>query len=166
MPTPTYTPLATVTLGSTASSVTFDNIPNNYRDLVLVIRGGNTGGSGLNNIFVSLNNDSTNSNYAMVQMSGPGTSTQSSAESNFSRMLNYWGFQENNLNSVITTQFIDYSTTDKHKAFLTKSSNSDNGVSVLVNRWANTEAITKIGIAPGANSFIVNSTFSIYGILA
>jgi hypothetical protein len=54
MPTPTYTPLATVTLGTTAASVTFSSIPATYRDLIFVLSG--LGGSA--NITLRYNGDS------------------------------------------------------------------------------------------------------------
>ena len=37
MPTPTYTPLANVTLGAAASSVTVGSIPATYRDVICVV---------------------------------------------------------------------------------------------------------------------------------
>jgi len=157
------TALASITLQQASASVTFSGIPQNYRDLILIINGGNTGGPGLDNIFISLNSDSSNSNYAMVQMSASGSVTSSSSESNFSRILNYYGYQQNTLNSVITTQIFDYSLTNKHKTFLTRSSNADNGVAALANRWANSAAVSSIAIAPGGGSFIAGSIFNLYG---
>jgi hypothetical protein len=68
MPTPTYTPLATVTLASTASSVTFSSIPATYRDLVVV-----------HNNFGTVNNDA-NSNFRFNGDSG----------SNYSRVYAFW----------------------------------------------------------------------------
>ena len=46
MPTPTYTPLATVTLGTSAASVTFSSIPATYRDLILIFDGTGSGSTG------------------------------------------------------------------------------------------------------------------------
>jgi hypothetical protein len=72
MPTPTYKALATVTLGSSAATVTFGSIPAIYRDLVVVFNGGVVGTSNVN-IFVAYNLDTTNANYSAVQMSGTGS---------------------------------------------------------------------------------------------
>ena len=165
MPTPTYTPLATVTLGSSASSVTFSSIPTDgtYRDLVLVTKGG--GGA---NVFVSINGDTTNSNYSAVQMSGTGSvavgalPTPDTAQARF---LNYYGFMTADLNTVIITQFMDYSATDKHKTYLSRSNNAANGVAALAGRRANTEAITSIAIISDG-SFLTGSTFNLFGIAA
>jgi hypothetical protein len=65
MPTPTYTPLATVTLGSSASSVTFSSIPGTYRDLILIFDGTGSGTTG--NLRMTFNG-STLSNFTDVRM--------------------------------------------------------------------------------------------------
>jgi len=77
MPTPTYTPLATVTLGSATSSVTFSSIPATYRDLILIFDGTRTGN---NNVQYRFNSD-TGTNYSTVIAAGNGSGTTSSAES-------------------------------------------------------------------------------------
>jgi hypothetical protein len=38
----TYTPIASITLGATATSVTFSSIPSTYTDLILVMNGSST----------------------------------------------------------------------------------------------------------------------------
>jgi hypothetical protein len=73
MPTPTYTPLATVTLGSSASSVTFSSIPATYRDLILVVDGTT---NATHNVGMRFNGD-TGNNYFMVTAFGNGSTTSS-----------------------------------------------------------------------------------------
>ena len=163
MPTPTYTPLATVTLGSSASSVTFSSIPATYRDLIIVTKGG--GGA---NVLVSINGDTTNSNYSAVQMSGTGSGVDGALPTPNTgqvRFLNYYGFMTADLNTVIITQFMDYSATDKHKTYLSRSNNAANGTCALAGRRANTEAITSIAIISDG-SFLTGSTFNLFGIAA
>lgn len=165
MPTPTYTALATVTLGSSASSVTFSSIPATYRDLILVINGGIATGS--SNFLIALNSDTTNANYSMVQMSGTGSATESTVGSgNGTRYLNYYGFPSTDLNTVITTQIMDYSATDKHKTFLTRSNNAGNGVTALANRWANTAAVTSVQVIGESQNIRTGSTVNLYGVIA
>ena len=79
MPT-TYEPIATTTLGSAQTSVTFSSISGAYTDLVLVINAGNSGGTGYG-IALQCNND-TGSNYSFTQLYGTGsaaTSTRSTS---------------------------------------------------------------------------------------
>jgi len=160
MPTPTYTPLATVTLGSSAASVTFSSIPATYRDLIFVFNGGVI--SGAHNLSVAFNSDTTSGNYSGVAMSGTGSSASSVLI--LPRLLNDFGYLEAN-QAVFITQFMDYSATDKHKTYLSRSNNAANGVSAVAGRWANTAAITSIALTSGAN-FATGTTFSLYGIVA
>jgi len=53
----TYTPIASQTLGSAASSVTFSSIPQGYTDLVLVIN--SVAASSTNNMDMSFNSDTS-----------------------------------------------------------------------------------------------------------
>jgi len=165
MPTPTYTPLATVTLGSAASSVSFSSIPSSYRDLIVVADGAVSSAGGLN---YRVNGD-TASNYSYVTMrnnlntpaseAGPNdrlTGTNQSATSG-TRLMN-------------TIQILDYSATDKHKTALTRATYNQNSNSAFVteasaSRWANTSAINSVTVFSGAN-FSIGSTFSLYGVIA
>jgi len=74
----TYTPIATTTLGSAASSVTFSSISGAYTDLVLVGAGTLASNLYLN---VKFNND-TGSNYSRTELYGDGSSAASYRESN------------------------------------------------------------------------------------
>jgi hypothetical protein len=165
MPTPTYTPLATVTLGSSASSVTFSSIPTTYRDLILVIAGGVTVSA--TNIRLTINSDTTDSNYSWVQMSGTGSSTISNTPGpSEQRYINYYGYAENDLNMNILVNLFDYSATDKHKTYLSRSNQADNGVTAVASRWANTSAVTSLQVSPYGGSLATGSTFSLYGVIA
>ena len=161
MPTAQYTALANVTLGSTASTVTFSSINQTYRDLLLVTT---AIGSVSTNLNGRLNND-TGSAYHFVSAGGNGSTTLSQSGGPGTAFL--W-----NDRSLLTTttplttiiNFMDYSVTDKHKTVLVRSGNSANGVSMLVNRWESTSAITTILIYPGSGSFAIGSSFALYGV--
>jgi hypothetical protein len=157
MSTPTYIPLATVTLNSTAS-VTFSNIPATYRDLILVT---SLIAPSFNlSLDIRLNSDS-GSNYTEVRMSGSGSATSSgTATRNFMR-LDDFGFVGTTAGHVNIAQLMDYSATDKQKTVLARASNANNGVTGAACRWANTSAITTITFV---NSHAAGSTFSLYGI--
>jgi len=159
--TDTYRPLATVTLGASASSVTFSSIPATYRDLILIVDGA---ASTSTNFDVRFNSD-TGNNYNYVRMIGLSTGASSSAESNVS------SFTQLSLSTSISNniaQIMDYSATDKHKTILVRSNGASGYVVGVAGRWANTAAITSISLAPniGGATFNTGTVFSLYGVIA
>jgi hypothetical protein len=165
MPTATYIALANITLSGTDSEIEFASIPATYRDLVLVITGGIS--SGVANVRMTLNSDTTDANYSWVQMSGTGSATSSTTPSNGEqRYINYFGYPEADLHMNILVNLMDYSATDKHKTYLSRANQADNGVTALAGRWGNTNAVTNIKITPTASTFRADSTFALYGIVS
>ena len=162
--TPTYIPIATTTLASAASSVTFGSIPATYRDLVLISVVKQT-------VFINHNmrlNGDTGSNYSGVQMFGDGGSAISNTfnATYFSPFLNTNPGTGNFLSA--TTVIMDYSATDKHKTILMRSAGEGaqffSNASASAFRWASTAAVNQISIFPASGSIDIGSTFSIYGI--
>jgi len=161
MPTPTYTPLATVTLTSSASSVTFSSIPATYRDLILVITGSLATTPG--DLSLRFNSDS-GSNYSYVRMSGSGSATNSSADTATRAFIS--GFQRAATNWISINHIFDYAQS-KHKTMLSRFDDSAQGTNAIATRWANTSAITSILINEASGfSYASGSTFSLYGIEA
>jgi hypothetical protein len=160
MPTPTYTPLATVTLGTTASSVTFSSIPATYRDLILISRPIAT--SGTIEGYLRFNSD-TGSNYSRVIMFGTGSSTGSNAATDTNIGLVDAITSGTNIASI---QIMDYSATDKHKTCLGRRSFPTDSVAAAAYRWANTAAITTVSITASASTYAAGSTFNLYGVIA
>jgi len=160
MPTPTYIPLATVTLGTAAASVTFSSIPATYRDLVVVVNGSLASGSSL---YYTLNSDS-GSNYSQVVAQGFSPTSSSSTDT----VMVPWSPNNIAANTrfLLTSQFMDYSATDKHKTALHRL-NGTSGASLFVAmsaaRWANTAAVTTLFVQANVN-INVGSTFNLYGI--
>lgn len=157
MPTPTYTALATLTLSSSASSVTFSSIPATYRDLVLVISGTTTTDK---DIWARFNGD-TGTNYSGVRMLGNGSSTVSDSQT---------GQTFADLGGMTTTQsdaivnIMDYSATDKHKTTVHRNNKGAAYTLARANRWASTSAITSVAVIASTGLFGSGSTFSLYGI--
>jgi hypothetical protein len=166
MPTPTYTPLANTTLGSSASSVTFSSISGAYRDLVLVINGQLTGVSGT---WLRFNSD-TGSNYPFVLMKGDSSGTSSQA-TGYDRFYYFQNYLTSGSRFMATTQIMDYSATDKHKTSLvrgtyTQNVNGSTVAEAQATRWANTAAINTILVGIDSNQYAAGTTFSLYGIVA
>lgn len=162
----TYIALSTITLATAASSVTFGSIPQTYRDLVVVFKGGSV--TSIKNLWQFINGDTSVAAYGFVHMSGDGSSTFSTAVSGINQAptLTQYGWLENNLNATITCNILDYSATDKHKTYLSRASNSGNGVTALAGRWANTSAITSLTYQTNlpASDLLAGTTISLYGI--
>lgn len=163
----TYTPLATITLSSSASSVTFSNINQSFRDLVLVISARSTASGAGDNLGVYFN--SNTANYSTVRMYGTGSATGSNTAPTSARIAQIAvpAASTSEL-GVATLQVMDYSATDKHTTVLVRSNNSSDQVHAAAGRWGNTAAITSIVCdlyATSAN-FVAGSTFSLYGIAA
>jgi hypothetical protein len=169
MPTATYTPLANVTLGSTASSVTFSSIPATYRDLRLVINGTLSSVGGLG---ARLNLDS-GTNYSYVQMRGNVSGGVSAARSSGGTGVDAIFLSESNLSSGsrfdMHIDYFDYNANDKHKTVIARNNYTDDGENTAVQqtagRWANTAAVTSVRVIC-SSSFAAGSTFSLFGILS
>ena len=163
MPTPTYVSLATITLASATTSLSFSSIPATYRDLVLVYNGSKAD-TVYGHLLVRANADSA-LNYPRVVMGSQG-----SAYSNSSTALA--GMQIGDMNGqrqiMSILQIMDYSATDKHKTFLVRESEAAEEVVAIAGRWTNTAAITSLTIlwSQSADNMSIGSTISLYGILA
>ena len=157
MPTPTYTALANITLGSSASSVSFSSIPASFRDLVLVVAGTNTASGHLN---IRYNGD-TGSNYSRVVMEANAPNGARSFSATESALF---VFVMTTTQGNLVHQVMDYSATDKHKTSLSRENRSSDQVSATAGRWANTAAITSMTATVDANQMATGTTLSLYGI--
>jgi len=165
LPTQTYIPLASLTLSSSAASVTFSSISQAYRDLRLVVQ--TTCSTGVQIVGMRFNSD-TGSNYSRVYMEGNGSASASASltESQIyfdpspdgATTANNWYFG--------TADIMDYSVTDKHKTVLARASIPTGSVAATAGRWANTSAITTVTVVAGLQNFAANSSFALYGIAA
>jgi hypothetical protein len=159
MPT-TYDPIATQTLGSAASSVTFSSIPSTYTDLVLVVNSART----TSNDAVSLEfNGDTGSNYSRLLMYGTGSSAATFRESNAT--LIEIGVQDTS-NCTNIFNVMNYANTSSNKSVVARANATGVRVSAGIGVWRNTAAITSIKLATGGSTFIAGSTFTLYGIKA
>ncbi len=158
MPIPTYTAIATATLTANANSLTFLNITQQYRDIILVT---NMLSNIVNEGYIEFN--ASSSNFTMLRMYGLSSSVASNTYTTNNPIATTTG------GSHHIVQIVDYSATDKHKNFLVRTARTpDNFVSAWAGRWASTSQITSITLRPnpGAGAqFISGFTASLYGIL-
>jgi hypothetical protein len=161
MPTPTYTPLATVTLGSAAASITFSSIPATYRDLIIVTDTLNSSGS--ENLKLRFNSD-TSSSYNIVALRGNGSTASSTTLGGVYAYVDTqaYGNATNRHSHII--QVMDYSATDKQKTFLSRANNASLAVDAIAGQWINTSAITTVRFFYEIGNITAGSTFNLYGI--
>jgi hypothetical protein len=160
----TYEPIATNTLGSATQTVTFSSIPQTYTDLILVISSNSNSGTDYPRIRVGTGGSVSSSGYSNTQIYGTGSSATSFRESSQSGFI--WATYPATSARVITMfQFQNYSNTTTYKTALMRDNNSAGNVTAAVMLWQNTGAINIIELFL-TNSFVVGSTFTIYGIKA
>lgn len=157
-----WTPLANITLGTAAPSVTFSSIAGTYRDLRVVI----SGSVGSANAFYRFNNDDS-STYLWDTMEGNGSSVSSAWNGNaFGSFANNYIVWYSSNNTLVTMDILDYSATDKHKTVITRANRYDNALNAVICRWPSTAAITSIKLDGNGNNWAIGSTFALYGVSA
>ena len=153
----TYTLLDSVTLASSAASVTFSSIDQSYGDLVLVVDYAPASGSiGCN---FRLNGDTSSSYYTLLMYGNGSTSGSYDAGAN-DRTVQWSSASTFGLK---TFNIMDYTATDKHKSILSRE-NQENIVTAYAYRWASTSAVTSIEILGTGGSYAAGSTFHLYAI--
>lgn len=159
-----WTPLANITLGSNAATVTFSSISGSYRDLVLVAKAGMSSAGA--NLILRFNGDASGS-YNWVLMSGSGSSTTySSAAAQTGLNLNWNGTSGTPGSNFQRLDVMDYAQTNKHKTVLLRSDDvtSATTTEATVLRWAQTSAITQMTFAPNTGLIAAGSSFALYGV--
>jgi hypothetical protein len=156
-----YIALATTTLGSAASSVTFSSIPASVngvalRDLILVCNY-SIPTSSTSYIFFNGNDANTTS----VRMGGTGSG--SGYTDTYTKIFMSAGNQTDGQFAI--AQIMDFSATDKHKTALSRNGYSGTLTQASAGRWASTNAITSVTIEnESASQFNAGSIFSLYGV--
>lgn len=153
----TYTPIATTTLGSSSSSVTFSSISGSYTDLVCVISSKLTSG-GVAAPLMRFNSDS-GTNYSQTLLQGNGSAAASGRESNATG-IEILSSGSEWTNCIVHLQ--NYSNTTTNKTILERANAAGALVRAYVGMWRNTGAINSVNFS-GA-TFDTGSTFTLYGI--
>lgn len=159
MATATYTPLANITLTSSAATVTFSSISQAYKDLILVIAGTPTSGQ---QYFYTYFNSDTGANYSRFEAYGTGSSPAAGSSSNLIPIT----LDVGNVASTILN-FMDYSATDKHKTVLYRQNVVNELTLMGAGRWANTAAVTSIAVTGySSGQMAAGTTLALYGVAA
>jgi hypothetical protein len=160
--TSTYEKIATTTLGSSSTSITFSSIPATYTDLVLV-SSRKLDQNGGYYAAVRFNSD-TGSNYSNTQVYGSGSSAASSRNSN--ETFGRTGFPSNEW-GVTVTNIQNYSNTTTYKTSISRDNSPNEFVYGVAMLWRSTAAINAINIiCQSGSNFLTGSMFTLYGIKA
>ena len=158
----TYTPIATTTLGSAASSVTFSSISGAYTDLVLVtsLKGATT-----SNLAKMQFNGDTGANYSDTYLEGDGSSAYSGRRSSGNQIFDWANYVSTaNTFSADVAHIMNYSNTTTYKTVLARANRPTSNTTATVGLWRSTAAITSIVITANSGNFDTGSTFTLYGV--
>jgi hypothetical protein len=173
-------PIATTLLSGTSGTITFSNIPQNYKHLQLrAIAQTNRSGYVVDLTKVQFNSD-TGANYSSHNLFG-GYNTTPNVTANANVSSNHMQF--NGLNSGVATSvftatvmdILDYSNVYKYKTVRNLQGFDSNGtvgtgslggtIALSSGLWMNTAAVTSMSISMiDGTAFNTNSRFSLYGI--
>lgn len=156
----TYEPIATQTLSTAASSVTFSNIPQTFKDLILTV---DTYGATTSGYPALRFNSDTGSNYSTTSFMGNGSTANSGRYSNITELYlsNYIGGFNTTVRFTSRTHIMSYSSSSVYKTVITLDENQNTEASVGL--WRNTAAITTV-LVRGSSNFAAGAKFSLYGI--
>lgn len=164
--------IQTQTLTSTATSVTFSNIPQNYTDLKIVVSARNAySGGGAANCYLTFNGNGAN--YSGKYMTGTGASATSAGNTGGTSVI-YVGAIENNSWTASTfgnlEVYIPNYTSSNNKSISWDSVTENNATTAYAQLgtglWSNSAAITSITFTPesATGDWVSGCTFTLYGI--
>jgi hypothetical protein len=168
----TYEPIATANGTGSSNTITFNNIPGTYTDLILICNFITTEDQG--SIAIRFNNDTTTnySNTRMVGFANPPTSARASNQTSIPTMFAAGGSTTNP--SITTVNVFNYANTTTYKSMISRTIGTRFELGTptfepiaMVGLWRKSpEAITRIDVINTAGNFTTDSTFTIYGIKA
>ena len=159
----TYEPIASTTLTSDASSITFSAIPQSFADLVCVLKNASNGSLSSNSSWAQFNSDAA-ANYSDTWLYGNGTSALSARNTSATTGV-FIGGKINN--GVTVLHIMSYANTNVYKTCLASSEGLISGAhSVLriVGLWRSTAVITSVSFV-NYTTFKAGATFKLYGLV-
>lgn len=159
----TYDSIATTTLGSAASSITFSSISSAYTDLRLVVVGGTS--TATFEIWFRVNSD-TGTNYSQTDLYGNG-SAAGSVRLTSADHIALSNTAPSTPTEFMTVDLFSYAGST-NKSVLVTDSNDKNGSGFVYRRvglWRSASAITSVTVLAEAGTLIAGTTATLYGIL-
>lgn len=166
--TATYEMIATNTVASVTTTISFTSIPSTYTDLVLVYSSRSQGAFDFQNSRIRFNGDSGN-NYSYTQMSGDASSPSGIRQVDVNAMPTGAdiGTTQSGKWSVNIVNIMNYSNSTTYKTALIRVNAAPTFTMARVGLWRSTSTITSFDVLrDDSNGFSVGSTFTLYGIKA
>lgn len=164
------TAIASSTLGSATTTVTFSSIPSTYDDLYLVMHvDGNASGAQPR---LRLNNNATASAYSSSTLTGDGSTVSSyrypTGTAAYMEIVPGTASATSNFTMSVVCHIQNYANTSYNKTVLARAANDKNGsgdTSLVVGLFHSTAAVNRLDIVcPSPQAFDVGSVFALYGI--
>lgn len=165
----TYESIATTTLGSANTTITFSSIPSTYTDLRIIVSNAKVTATGFAG-YLSFNSDS-GTNYSFTLLGGNGASA-SSSNSNTRNTLPCMGWITDLSTTIPAMAIIDIFSYagSTNKTTLINASYDKNGSGATENYvglWRSTSAISTITVnQSGGTGWASGTTATLYGIKA
>ena len=162
--------IATTTLSSSTSTITFSSIPSTYKHLQIRHLARTDRADVIDEIAIVYNADTTGTNYSFHQIVGDGGSASVYGGGNEEGLilLATGATATSSVFGVGVVDILDYANTNKYKTHRSLGGFDNNGsgrVGMSSGVWRNTAAITSIRLAPNnAANFVQYSQFALYGI--
>jgi hypothetical protein len=157
--------LQKITLGASAASITFSNIPQSgYTDLKLVYSARTTTAGNDDEALISFNGSSSGFSQRNVYHTG-SAAVSGTTPNQFAGSVNATGSTASVFSNIEV--YIPNYTSNSQKSYSVDSVAENNATAIVMRLaaglWSNTAAITSVTLTLG---FAANSTFSLYGIAA
>lgn len=171
---PAFEAIASTTLSSTQTTITFSSIPATYEHLQLRLYTRSTYAAGTDVVRIRLNSDSgTNyTNHFLGNVDGSITAAGNTGETAH-RLIRITGANAGaNRFGVAIIDILDYGSPNKNTTVRSLHGNEDsfngNGSSILTSSvWLNTAAVTAVGLSlesGGSNAFAIGTVAALYGL--
>ena len=160
----TYEPIASQTLSSTASTITFSSIPASWTDLRVTIIG--TISTGTANMLCKFNGSS--SGYSYTYLYGNGASASSGRGTSQTSITITANAIYATTPTFYTMDILSYANSAYKPILITENSdtNGSGAVNMFVERWSSTAAITSMVFSLSASTFAAGTSITLYGIAA
>lgn len=160
----TYEPIATQTLGSAASSITFSSIASSWTDLRLIVTGTNV--SGNQDVIIRFNSD-TGSNYSFTYLNGNGSSANSGQATSLTNIqLNAGPGISATIPYFASVDVFSYagSTYKTTLGTMNNDQNGAGGIQAIVGLYRSTSAISTLAVIGSGSNLQTGTTATLYGI--
>jgi hypothetical protein len=159
----TYEPIATTTLGTASTTITFSSIPATYTDLRLIMVGTSAGSADL---FYRFNGVTTGSLYSSTYLLGNGATASSTRTTSQNQITTGTTFGTTLPIMAILDVFSYAGSTNKTCLWDASADQNGSGSKRLgVGLFRSTSALTSVSVFSGGTNMDIGTTATLYGIL-